>query len=96
MIDQRHNAPRRYFVDPQGYRVLIGLSLEETAEFEALDPSSKQTVQIVAEIREDEGAAAAGEVRWLELYSKHEEAWRAWIAQSQAGRTPHLSFVNYV
>jgi len=40
MIDQRHNAPRRYFVDAQGRRVLIGLSLEEeTAEFEALDLS---------------------------------------------------------
>ena len=37
MIDQKHNAPRRYFVDAQGHRVLIGLSLEETAEFEALE-----------------------------------------------------------
>lgn len=36
MIDQRRNAPRRYFVDAQGRRVLIGLSLQETAEFEAL------------------------------------------------------------
>lgn len=96
MIDQRRNAPRRYFVDAQGYRVLIGLSLAETAEFEALGPSSKEAVQIVAEIRAGEGAAAADEVRWLELYSKHEEAWRAWIAQSQAGRERDLSFVNYV
>jgi hypothetical protein len=95
MIDQRHDAPRRYFVDAQGHRVLIGLSLQETAEFETLDPSSKETVQIGARIRENEGIAGPGEIRWLELYSKHEGAWRAWIAQSQAGRTQDLGFVNY-
>ncbi len=38
MIDQSTMRPRRYFVDAQGHRVLIGLSFEETAEFEALDP----------------------------------------------------------
>ena len=92
MIDQRRNAPRRYFVDAQGHRVLIGLSLEETVEFEALDLSPKET----AEIGESEGAAAAGDVRWLELYSKHEGAWRVWIAHSQAERTQDLGFVNYV
>jgi len=96
MIDQRHDAPRRYFVDAQGHRVLIGLSLQETAEFETLDPSSKETVQIGAGIRENEGTAGPGEIRWLELYSKHEGAWRAWIAQSQAAQMQDLSFVNYV
>lgn len=93
MIDQRRNAPRRYFVDAQGHRVLIGLSLAETAEFEALDLSPNQTVQIGAETGESE---EAGEVRWRELYSKHEEAWRAWMAQSQAERTQDSGFVNYV
>lgn len=95
MIDQRRNAPRRYFVDAQGHRVLIGLSLVETAEFAALDLSSKETAQIGAEIGPSEGATA-GEVRWLELYSKHEEAWRVWMAQSQAERIQDLGFVNYV
>ena len=95
MIDQRHNAPRRYFVDGQGHRVLIGLSLEETAEFEALDLAPKQTVQVVAEAGQGTGAAAGDEIRCLELHSKHERAWRAWIAQSQAGRTQDLGFVNY-
>ncbi|MCK1362247.1 hypothetical protein [Bradyrhizobium sp. 199] len=84
MTDQRHNAPRRYFVDAQRHRVLIGLSLEETAEFEVLDVAAT------------EGAAAVEDVRWLELYSKHEGAWRVWIAQSQAERTQDLGFVNYV
>lgn len=96
MIDQRHNAPRRYFVDAQGHRVLIGLSLEETAEFEALDVAPKETVQIVAEAGMSQGAAAVDDVRWLKLYSKHEGAWRVWIAQSQAERTQDLGFVNYV
>jgi len=67
MIDQKHDAPRRYFVDAQGHRVLIGLSFEETAEFEALDPSSKETVHSAADIRGGEWATAAGEIRWLEL-----------------------------
>ncbi|AMA59765.1 hypothetical protein [Bradyrhizobium sp. CCGE-LA001] len=96
MIDQKHNAPRRYFIDAQGHRVLIGLSLEETAEFEALDASSKETVHGAAKIRGGERSAAAGEIRWLELYSKHEGAWRNWIARSQAAQAQDLSFVNYV
>ncbi|SCB27096.1 hypothetical protein GA0061098_1004228 [Bradyrhizobium shewense] len=94
MIDQRQNAPRRYFVDAQGHRVLIGLSLEETAEFETLDLAPKET-QVGAETGAGTGAAAVDDVRWLELYSKHEGAWRVWIVQSQAGRTQDLGFVNY-
>ncbi len=95
MIDQRHNAPRRYFVDAQGHRVLIGLSLEETAEFEALDLGPTEAVPIMVEAGRGK-AAAVDEVRWLELYSKHEGAWRVWIARSQAERAPDLGFVNYV
>ncbi len=95
MIDQRHNAPRRYFVDAQGHRVLVGLSLEETAEFEALDLAPTETVQIAAEAGFGKGTGAVDDVRWLELYSKHEAAWRAWIARSRAERPQDLGFVNY-
>lgn len=95
MIDQRHNAPRRYFVDAQGDRVLIGLSLKETAEFEALDVAATETSQIVTEAATGK-VAAVDDLRWLELYSKHEGAWRVWIAQSQVGRAQDLGFVNYV
>lgn len=80
MIERGRNAPRRYFVDAQGRRVLIGLSLEETAEFEKLDLSPSETAQPVSEISTGEAAVPTGEIRWLELYSKHEGAWRAWIA----------------
>ena len=63
-------APRRYFVDAGGRRVLIGLTPEETFEFERLDS----------------GQADAGERRRLELYEKHEGAWKAWMAQSRIER----------
>jgi hypothetical protein len=35
--DLREQSPRRYFVDKNGRRVLIGLTIEETLEFERLD-----------------------------------------------------------
>lgn len=93
MIEQERHAPRRYFVDAQGYRVLIGLSLDETTEFEALDLSS-----IEASARGVLGGGAVGEaeVRWLELYAKHEGAWRTWITQSRAEQAQGSNFVNYI
>ncbi|MCK1740429.1 hypothetical protein IVA80_06000 [Bradyrhizobium sp. 139] len=92
MIDQRRNAPRRYFVDQQGRRVLIGLSLDETAEFEELDLPSMNAHPVV-EHDVSGGTVAAGEIRWLELYSKHEGAWRVWMAQSRAEQTENSGYV---
>ena len=37
MTDFGDHSPRRYFVDENGRRVLIGLTIEETFEFETLD-----------------------------------------------------------
>lgn len=37
MIAPSNAAPRRYFADEAGRRVLIGLTIEETREFEVLD-----------------------------------------------------------
>lgn len=85
MTSLRNNAPRRYFVDAVGRRVLIGLTQDETFEFERLDsrPVSGEEGEFAAQgqvvLRTE-----AGEQRWLELYSKHEGAWKAWIAQSRA------------
>lgn len=79
---RNNNAPRRYFVDAVGRRVLIGLTLEETFEFERLDsePDGGRTEAIWVE----PGAQPApGEQRWLELYAKHEDAWKVWMAQSR-------------
>jgi len=37
MTSPKDDSPRRYFVDGNGNRVLIGLTIEETFEFETLD-----------------------------------------------------------
>jgi hypothetical protein len=76
MTDFGNHSPRRYFVDHHGRRVLIGLSTQETSEFENLD------------------GRPTPENRWLELYSKHEAAWRRWVAETGAGRSRSLRFIN--
>ena len=79
MIASCNAAPRRYFVDAAGRRVLIGLTVEETQEFEGLDrgqvDSKTGPVAEAALI-----SAEDGERRWLALYEKHESAWRSWMA----------------
>ena len=84
MIEQKRHAPRRYFVDALGHRVLIGLSSDETAEFEALDLSLVEGDVLPATSEVSEGVVGENEGRWLELYRKHEGAWRTWITQSRA------------
>lgn len=96
MIEHERHAPRRYFVDAQGHRVLIGLSLDETAEFEALDPSSIEVGGASASGVLGGGAVGEAEVRWLELYAKHEGAWRTWITQSRAEQAQGSNFINYI
>jgi hypothetical protein len=85
MTEQRNNAPRRYFVDGGGRRVLIGLTLEETFEFERLDSQPAADgpdgqVDCNGSVRRH----VAGEQRWQELYAKHEGAWKAWMAQNRS------------
>jgi hypothetical protein len=66
----------RYAIDTQGRRVLIGLDAAETKEFERLESLSPSD-------GEDVGWTFGGEPitgrekRWLELYTRHNEAWRA-------------------
>ena len=85
MTDLRNNAPRRYFVDAGGRRVLIGLTFEETFEFERLD---SQPVDGQADDQIARGGnvlwPVVGEQRWQELYAKHEGAWKAWMVQNRA------------
>jgi hypothetical protein len=82
MISLRDNAPRRYFVDAVGRRVLIGLTLEETSEFERLDSQPLVAEAGTQLARCGNGLPVAGEQRWLELHAKHEDAWKVWMAQS--------------
>jgi hypothetical protein len=77
MIAPSNAAPRRYFVDAVGRRVLIGLTIEETHEFEGLDRAQiERDTSVVEEV-----ATALGldEQRWLALYEKHDSAWRSWM-----------------
>jgi hypothetical protein len=84
-------SPRRYFSDKSGQRVLIGLTIEETSEFETLDnlSASDHSSSHVA-------ATAYGittttrQERWLELYAKHDAAWRMWLVETCADRGPTL------
>jgi len=77
------NAPRRYFVDGNGRRVLVGLTFEETFEFEALDglPASDIDTHL-------------DEARWRELYRKHDEAWKNWMAKASLDRQEDLQPLN--
>jgi hypothetical protein len=81
MTGPTNNAPRRYFVDAGGRRVLIGLTPEETFEFERLDGGQVPGVHTASNSRDL--WLDAGEQRRLELYEKHEGAWKAWMAQSR-------------
>lgn len=92
MSDLRGHSPRRYVVDVSGRRVLVGLTLEETSEFEGLDSS----LPVPAD-REEQGAGlvpAAGEGRWLELYDKHDKAWIKWKADLRDGCRGNSPFFN--
>jgi hypothetical protein len=94
MIDQadKHHAPRRYVVDAHGHRVLIGLSFEETREFESLDGALAQGATAAAG---DGEPGATRRTRWLQIYEKHDAAWKAWLAQSRAEQPASSTFVNH-
>ncbi|MBR0903894.1 hypothetical protein [Bradyrhizobium liaoningense] len=83
MSEPKKDAPRRYIVDGAGQRVLVGLTISETIEFEALDkPDTRPKAHLIGEaarVRQ----ARHGE-RWVELYVKHERAWSDWLAQTRA------------
>jgi hypothetical protein len=96
MSSPRDNSPRRYFVDDNGKRVLIGLTIEETSEFEALD-SGPALDDAGGHAAWDESGVptSARERRWLELYSKHDSAWTDWKAKIRANRSETSDFVNH-
>jgi hypothetical protein len=96
MISPRGHSPRRYFVDGSGRRVLIGLTIEETSEFEILDnlPALDEPGLHVA--RDENGAPTSSrEKRWRELYCKHDIAWMEWKKRAQADRREASGFVKY-
>jgi len=92
MTDPRDHWPRRYFVDENGRRVLIGLTIEETFEFETLDslPALDEGGNHVA-WDENGIPTTTREKRWLELYGKHDKAWKQWLAKTYADRCAEFS-----
>ena len=75
-----NSSPRRYCVNGDGWRVLVGLTFQETLEFEALDalPTGHEAWR--------EQATDARQQRWAELYAKHETAWREWKVAQKGSR----------
>jgi hypothetical protein len=73
--------PKRYRVDKRNRRVLVGLSIEETFEFQTLDD--------LAPLNDSGGhipwpagvPITTRERRWLELYQKHDAAWKVMVAK---------------
>jgi hypothetical protein len=95
MSDLADHLPRRYFVDERGRRVLIGLTIEETLEFETLDNLPALTEGGDCAAWDVDGKPTTlREKRWLELYSKHDEAWRQWMVRTSADRSGGLQFIN--
>lgn len=90
MSEPKKDAPRRYIVDGAGQRVLVGLSISETIEFEALD---KRDTHPGTDLLGEAGRvrqAKHGE-RWVELYVKHERAWSDWMARTRLEKPPLLN-----
>lgn len=84
MNETGKDAPRRYIVDDTGRRILVGLTIEETLEFEKLDGAaalSSNGMRVIWNVRD--AGPERPEHRWLELYSKHERAWSEWMAESR-------------
>jgi len=67
----------RHTIDENGRRVLVGLTSAETREFEILDslsPSDGGSDRIAWTFGGD--PTTGRERRWLQLYTKHDEAWK--------------------
>lgn len=80
------NAPRRYVGDGTGRHVLIGLTYEETLEFQRLDSRQAGRVGGRTDAGRNDLRPADEELRWLELYTKHDNSWKRWVAASRIER----------
>jgi hypothetical protein len=68
-----------YILDGDGNRVLIGLTIDETREFERLD-------ELISDLSSAPNAdsRSINERRWLVLYDKHEDGVRAYLSIENA------------
>ena len=77
-----------YVLDADGNSVLVGLTLDETREFECLD----ELISNLSSAPTDDGRSQK-ERRWLVLYDKHDAAVRTYLSIEnanalRASRTP--------
>ena len=68
-----------YILDGDGNRILIGLTIGETREFERLD----ELISDLSSAPTDD-SRSINERRWLVLYDKHESAVRAYLSLENA------------
>ena len=68
-----------YILDGDGNRILIGLTLDETREFERLD----ELMSNLSTAPTDDNRSI-NERRWLVLYDKHEAAVRLYLSIENA------------
>jgi hypothetical protein len=68
-----------YVLDSDGNRILIGLTLDETREFEYLD----ELISSLSSAPTNE-SRSLNERRWLVLYDKHEAAVRIYLSTQNA------------
>jgi hypothetical protein len=79
-------SPRRYFINEIGERVLIGLTVQETQEFEALDERINQPGLDGQQAESRASPIVDEQRRWHELYKKHKVAWQGWLENSSFQR----------
>ena len=68
-----------YVLDADGNSVLVGLTLDETREFERLD----ELISNLSSAPTDD-SRSQNERRWLVLYDKHEAAVRIYLSTQNA------------
>ena len=68
-----------YILDGDGNRILIGLTIDETREFERLD----ELISDLSSAPTDDSRSIS-ERRWLVLYDKHKSAVRAYLSIENA------------
>ena len=68
-----------YVLDSDGNRILIGLTLDETREFEGLD----ELISSLSSAPTND-SRSLNERRWLVLYDKHEAAVRIYLSIENA------------
>jgi hypothetical protein len=73
-VSQDNNFISHYTIDTNGRRTLVGLSFEETTEFEQLDARLPYNGKAIWPAAAPIVPLLPMEVRWLELYRKHRAA----------------------